>query len=1178
MNVSEKNLYAGTSVVTFNPGGVNGEYIAIDGEKYYCIRNYDRMQPFFMSLVSSSDHWMFISSTGGLTAGRANAESALFPYYTDDRVTENYTNTGSLSILRVTRGEITSLWEPFSARYAGLYRTDRNLYKNIYGNKLIFEEINHDLGLTYRYAWRTSEKYGFVKTVWLKNNPSSACSVSLLDGLQNLLPYGATTALQTTFSNLLNAYKRNELEPESGLGLFTLSSTLTDLAEPSESLKATTVWQVGLERSPLPRGEGLGEAPHSGVRAVLLSTQQLEDFRRGAGVRQETDLRGLRGAYLVNAALELAGGAEKAWSLVADVNQDSGNVASLTRALRTSPQELLADLNQDIEKSSADLQKIVASADGLQVSADELSTAHHFANVLFNTMRGGIFAENYLVGRDDLLDFLNLRNRTVLQKQAYFFANLPEKISYDELVKRAASTGSADLERLCYEYLPLTFSRRHGDPSRPWNKFSINVKKPDGAQRLDYQGNWRDIFQNWEPLAWSYPEFVEGMICKFLNATTADGYNPYRVTREGIEWETPAPHDPWANIGYWGDHQIVYLEKLLEISHKFHPGLLRDLLSRCIFSHANVPYRIKPYQALLEDAYNTIDFDRQLEARIEADVKELGTDAKLLTNAQGQVLHVNLVEKLLTLLLAKLVNFVPEGGIWMNTQRPEWNDANNALVGKGLSVVTLGYLRRFVVFFEQILGESSPAPFQVTQEIARFFATANGILKEYAPSLKSSFSNEQRRQLMDALGQTGSAYRANYYENGFSGETTNLNQADILAFLSLVQQYLEHSLKANHRPDDLYHAYNILHFADKKASIGHLDEMLEGQVSILSSGLLSSHESLALLQSLRNSRLYRADQHSYILYPDRDLPGFLRKNCLDETQVSGLALVAKLVEQNNQVLISRDVNGAYHFNGSFKNARDVKTALTELRKSADYRELVEAESARILDLFERHFNHQAFTGRSGTFFAYEGLGSIYWHMISKLLLAVQENYFRAAALTPHSGVRDELAAAYADIRRGLGYHKSPEVYGAFPTDPYSHTPAGQGAKQPGMTGQVKEEILTRLGELGLFVENGLIRFNPTLLKATEFTSQPEAFSYLDVTGQEKTIELLFGSVAFTFCQVPIILYSGQAEKLLVQYTNGSLEEISSNVLTTEISRHIFERDNQIEQITYQMKVSTNGQK
>jgi hypothetical protein len=33
-------------------------------------------------------------------------------------------------------------------------------------------------------------------------------------------------------------------------------------------------------------------------------------------------------------------------------------------------------------------------------------------------------------------------------------------------------------------------------------------------------------------------------------------------------------------------------------------------------------------------------------------------------------------------------NFIPEGGIWMNTQRPEWNDANNALVGNGVSMVT----------------------------------------------------------------------------------------------------------------------------------------------------------------------------------------------------------------------------------------------------------------------------------------------------------------------------------------------------------------------------------------------------------------------------------------------------------------------------------------------------------
>jgi hypothetical protein len=99
---------------------------------------------------------------------------------------------------------------------------------------------------------------------------------------------------------------------------------------------------------------------------------------------------------------------------------------------------------------------------------------------------------------------------------------------------------------------------------------------------------------------------------------------------------------------------------------------------------------------LLKDAYATIDFDWELEREIDARVKERGTDGKLIYLKDGRILHTTLTEKLLTLLLAKLVNLVPEGGLWMSTQRPEWNDANNALVGKGLSVVTLGYLRRYL--------------------------------------------------------------------------------------------------------------------------------------------------------------------------------------------------------------------------------------------------------------------------------------------------------------------------------------------------------------------------------------------------------------------------------------------------------------------------------------------------
>ncbi len=1150
MTALRQRIYVGDSVYHHARGRVEGEYVTLLGERYYCIRNYDQMPPFFMNLVSSSDYWMFISSTGGLSAGRHNADSALFPYYTDDRITENSENTGHKAILLITKGDRTYLWEPFSTKYAGLYRVQRNLYKNVYGDKLVFEEINDDLDMIYRYAWRTSEKYGFVKSAWLRNRSAERCSVNLVDGLQNLLPYGATTALQTTFSNLLNAYKRNELDPETGVGIFALSSTLTDLAEPSESLKATIAWQVGLEQA-----------------RYLLSTLQLENVRRGLPVTQETDVRGHRGAYLVNAEFELDGDTEREWRIVAQVNQDSSDIVSIINALRGDRVELKAQLDRDIDESTADLFKLVANADGLQVSGDHLSATHHFSNVLFNIMRGGIFVDNHHVSKADLREFMHTRNRDILHSYREFFSALPARLDVSDLLERAAGTQSADVERLCYEYLPLTFSRRHGDPSRPWNRFSINVKNPDGSRKLDYQGNWRDIFQNWEPLAGSYPEFVEGMICKFLNATTADGYNPYRVTRNGIEWEAPSPDDPWANIGYWSDHQIIYLQKLLEISTRYHPGRLEAMLAHRMFSHANVPYRIKEYAALLEDSYDTILFDRALDQEIQETIKEMGTDGKLVLDADHRVFHVNLAEKLLILLLAKLSNFVPEGGIWMNTQRPEWNDANNALVGKGLSVVTVCYLRRFIIFFQELCAGSGLTEIDLTPEVKGLLDAVYNVLERHKETLHASLDDRQRRAVMDELGQAGSDYRWNIYRNGISGDLAKLDLDRLLAFLNLAQRYVEHTIEANGRPDHLYHAYNVLRLDADGASVSHLYEMLEGQVAVLSSGYLSGEQSLTLLQNVRNSKMYRADQHSYMLYPDRDLPGFMHKNCLSAEEVQDSALIAMLMERDNRTLMVRDENGTCHFNGSFRNARDVRQALLELGQREHYAKLVDAETDHILQLFEKVFNHSAFTGRSGTFFAYEGLGSIYWHMVSKLLLAAQETFFQAVERGEAQATIQALADAYYDIRQGIGFNKPPDVYGAFPTDPYSHTPAAQGAKQPGMTGQVKEEILTRMGELGIFVERGTLSFRPVLLRKQEFIGEAAVFEHIDVHGQRQSLNLPTGSLAYTFCQVPVVYVAANETKIDVHYANGRLYQVTGSDLDAETSRHILRRDGRIKQLT-----------
>ena len=1146
-------IYLGATALNFPAQQATGTFVTFDGTEYYKISHYDRMLPFLISVVSDSDHWMYISSRGGLSAGRKNPENALFPYYTDDKIDDGSDLTGSKTLLLVAKGGKTYLWEPFSDHHRGVYTLERNLYKNISGNQLIFEEVNQDLGLTFSYGWYSSEQYGFVKKSRLVNSGGEPVQVRLLDGLQNLLPYGVDLKMQTERSNLLDAYKKNELLAKSGLGLFLMSSIPVDKAEPSEALKATTVWSVGLP-----------------VSTHLLSAVQLNSFRQGLALEEETNVRAERGAYFVESTLQLAAGASKTWYFAAEINQGPAAVVALADWIEKDD-HLAKALETDIAAGTRRLLHIVASADGLQKSTDKMLTARHFGNVLFNVMRGGIFDHNFSVHKNDLQAFVAQFNRQVAAKHADFFQALPAVVHYADLLQAAAHIGDTQLQRLCLEYLPLTFSRRHGDPSRPWNRFSIELFEETGEKKLYYEGNWRDIFQNWEALALAYPRFLESMISKFVNASTADGYNPYRVTRNGIDWEVIEPEDPWSYIGYWGDHQIIYLLKLLELSRAHHPGALEGMLSQRLFAYANVPYRIRPYEKLLADPQDTVDFDHHLEEKVGERVAAVGADGKLVWDTKGEVYLVNLTEKLLVTLLAKLSNFIPEGGIWLNTQRPEWNDANNALVGNGVSMVTLYYIRRFVTFCQSLFGGLEQDNLAVSAEVAELFQAIATTFDAYQSRLVGPLDDDLRRQIVDKLGLAGETYRNQVYQ-GFSEKSDTLSLPRIQEFFTLVLAFTDHTIRANQRPDALYHSYNLMKVSeDGGIAIRHLYEMLEGQVAVLSAGLLSPAEVIAVLEALRDSQLYRADQHSYILYPDRQLPRFDVKNNLPGHAVEKSKLLMAMVTQGDQRLIEKDVRGQYHFNGNFHNQKDVLAALHAIDPN-EYGPLTEQEIAPILALFETVFDHQSFTGRSGTFFGYEGLGSIYWHMVSKLLLAVEENCWQAIQSGADPAQIKQLIAHYYDIRAGLGTHKTPDNYGAFPADPYSHTPGNAGAQQPGMTGQVKEDILARFGELGIFVEDGQICCRPDLLQQSEFLGEAEPFVYVDVNDAERKVTLPAGSLAFTYCQVLFIYRLADQPAVRVQSADGTLIHKNTTILNYEVSSQIMNRTGEVVQVEVDFKL------
>ena len=661
------------------------------------------------------------------------------------------------------------------------------------------------------------------------------------------------------------------------------------------------------------------------------------------------------------------------------------------------------------------------------------------------------------------------------------------------------------------------------------------------------------------------------MICIFLNATTADGYNPYRITSHGIDWEIIEPDDSWSHIGYWNDHQIIYLLKLLEHQKNNDPKKLEQLFTEQIFSYANVPYRIRSFDEIIKNPKETIDFDFDAHTTIMDLDDELGSDGRLILNDDKTVYHVTLCEKILVLALAKICNYVPGAGIWLNTQRPEWNDANNALVGNGTSMVTVYYLKRFLKLFKNLIMSLEVDHVDVSVEVLSWFNEVENAVQENKGTSHTGISENDRMAYVSRLGKIYEDYRSEIYSEGFSTfEKLSLERLE--HFISLISNQFDETILDNRRKDGLFDAYNTINInlQNQSMDVKKLDLMLEGQVAGLSYETEHLSDNIQTLQSLYSSSLYRSDMRSFILYPVKDIVPFLKKNIINPQDLQRSTLLVQMVDLKITSIVQQDSEGNFRFNPNFRNINDLYGVVKNLPESKFENVSFKEELKIISEVFELVFDHRNFTGRSGTMFSYEGIGSIYWHMISKLLLATQENYFLAKNnKSLDSKIAREFENYYFKIRSGLSASKTPEEYGAFPFDPYSHTPSHSGAQQPGMTGQVKEEILTRFGELGCVVKDGCIMFDTSLLQKSEFLSNKKVFSYFDISKEKCLIEISQDQLAYTFCQVPIVYTLSQLSSSVALFLKDDTKvTMKGNTIDKKNSKYIFERVGMIKKIEY----------
>ncbi len=1055
-------------------------FVTIKGTEFYKISNSEKLAPFFIQVPSSSDIWIFLSSNGGLTAGRRNADGNVFPYDTDDKLGLDY-ETGSKTLIRING----KLWQPFEQNGVQKYNIERNIYKSCYANSVIMEEVNHDLKLTYSYKFESSEKFGIVKTSTFKNDGDATAKIEILDGLMNIMPFGVGQGMQATGSTLADAYKAAELVGGK-LAVYSLTTEINDTPYPVEMLKANIAYNT------------------LNCDNVYLNPAVAKSFANNEEITVERENYGGKCGYFIIHTKEVNANDELSYSFVIDNGYDHNQIAELESFVAKND---FAELFEDIAKGTEDIIAIVEKADGIQYTGDKVACATHYLNTLYNCMRGGIFADGYDFDYNDFIKFVTIRNKAALANED-MLSKVKDCKNINEL--KEITKNDKDLYRLALEYMPLSFSRRHGDPSRPWNRFNIAIKDENGEKTINYEGNWRDIFQNWEALALSYPSYFENMVAKFVNASTFDGFNPYRINTQGIDWEKPEPENPFSGLGYWGDHQIIYLLRLLQGLKNHFPNKLKDMLSLEIFSYANVPYVISDYEKILENSKTTIYFDFEEDERIESIVSKIGSDGRLILK-DDKVLTVSLGEKLIVPVLSKVSNLLAGGGIWMNTQRPEWNDANNAIVGIGLSMVTTYHVSAYLDFLLETFQNGADS-YLVSESVANWLKENKNALLQF----ENNYSGNEKA-LLDLMGNIFSNYRKNYYANGL-GEKVSVSKDELTSWILAAKKVVDYTIDKN--KGAVYSSYNLL---KDDFTVAPMRPMLEGQSAAIGSGFLSSREVCDLVETIKPD-LYSEKLKCHTLYPIRKTKRFFDKNNIS-TSIEPI-----------QGIVTKDLKGNLHFNS------DIKTEDILLEKC----EKAGVSTVNTLALqaeYEELFSHKKFNGRSEVMYKFEGIGCVYWHQNAKFTLAILETAQKAKE---NGEDITEIYKVYNDLMQGFIYRKSPTECGAIPIEPYSHTSFSGKSEQPGMTGQVKESVIMRRIELGLKVKEGVISFDSDFLRGEEFDDNGEVF--------------------FTLCGIPTSYKKSEEKKIVVTLTNGETIENSNYTIDFDLSNKIFQRISDIKTI------------
>lgn len=576
---------------------------------------------------------------------------------------------------------------------------ERNLY--IRKNSIKIEEINHKHGLKIdvKYFTLPNDNIGaLVRKVTISNLSDTEKDIQLIDGLPKIIPYGIQNAAYKEMSNLLKSWTDIK-NIENNVPYYTMRASSDDSAEAYESEIEGGYYYLAIHKGK--------------IVPVIYDAEVIFDYDT---------------------------------SLVHPISFMKGSLTELTKKEQCFYNKVPCGFTPLELKLKAKASESFSSLTGFTNSLD-----------LLNSKLTSFCSEGFIDAKESVADELvkQLTNDIKTQTAVPIFDQYMEQNYLDNFLRGGYPfVFNKDTNKAVVHL----FSRKHGDPERDYNFFSIA-----GEYYSQGNGNFRDVSQNRRNDIFFNKDIGDFNIKTFFSLVQIDGYNPLEVrpstftvrkdSKEAVDHLlnnnvkenkdklvkilggsfTPgqianciAKHDIKVSCGedallseilscceqnieagfgegYWSDHwdyNMDLIDSYLRIwPEKEKELLFEDKSYRFYDSPARVLPRSEKY------VLNSKNEARQYGALVHDDEKlaregfnKKGTN--WLKTKKGDYAVTSLMGKMITLAVNKFSSLDSYGmGIEMEAGKPGWNDAMNGIPGLfGSGMAETFELKRLITF------------------------------------------------------------------------------------------------------------------------------------------------------------------------------------------------------------------------------------------------------------------------------------------------------------------------------------------------------------------------------------------------------------------------------------------------------------------------------------------------